>query len=297
MKKFVAAAVQFHSEPMAVERNIKRAYELLKECKQASNAKLIVLPESFTTGFTPIGTSFDLWKATDTIPGKFTDIGKQWAQELDAYIVFPTYERGKREGSVFNSAALIGPSGIMGVYRKTHPFPSERKEAGGWTTPGNQSCCIETEIGKIGLVICYDGDFPELARVTTLKGAEIICRPSAFMRTFDHWELTNRARAYDNHVYWIASNAVGPDASGAYFFGSSMIIHPSGFKIAQARASDEFIWSELDPDPIKTIVPNTSAAQHFDHLEDRNISSYEGILRQGKSSFDPAKRIPYTKWR
>ncbi|MBF0407046.1 MAG: carbon-nitrogen hydrolase family protein [Candidatus Riflebacteria bacterium] len=297
MKKIVAAAVQFHSEAMAVDRNMECAHKLLVECKSLSNAQLMVLPESFTTGFTPRGDAVDLWKAVDTIPGRLTDEGIKWAKELNAYIVFPTYERGKKEGTVFNSAALIGPTGILGVYRKTHPFPTERKEAGGWTTPGSRSCCVETEIGKIGIVICYDGDFPELARVTTLKGAEIICRPSAFMRTYDHWELTNRARAYDNHVYWIASNAVGPDASGAYFFGSSMIVHPSGFKIAQARASDEFIWAELDPDPIRTITPNTCAAQTFDHLEDRNISAYSGILKQGKSSFDPAKRIPFVKWR
>ncbi|HNV72503.1 MAG TPA: carbon-nitrogen hydrolase family protein, partial [Candidatus Ozemobacteraceae bacterium] len=146
-------------------------------------------------------------------------------------------------------------------------------------------------------VICYDGDFPELARVTTLQGAEIICRPSAFMRTYDHWELTNRARAYDNHVYWIATNAVGVDASGAYFFGSSMIVHPTGLKTAQARACDEFVWADLDPDPLRTVLPNTSSPQIFDHLEDRNLSSYVGILTQGRSAFEPAKRIPYHRWR
>ncbi len=297
MKRIVTAAVQFSVQPMAVDRNLQRAGEIIRECKRVSHADLIVLPESFTTGFTPVGSIKDLWEAVDTIPGRLTEVGQKWAKELGAYIVFPTYERGKRPEIVYNSAALIGPDGILGVYRKTHPFPSERREGGGWTTPGTAPCCIDTPIGRIGIVICYDGDFPELARVTTLQGAEIICRPSAFMRTFDHWELTNRARAYDNHVYWIATNSVGLDSGGSYFFGSSMIVHPSGVKMAQARACDEFIWAELDPDPIKTVIPNNSSLQTFDHLEDRNVLSYEGILQQGRSAFEPATRIPYQRWK
>ncbi|RCK80493.1 MAG: Aliphatic amidase amiE [Candidatus Ozemobacter sibiricus] len=297
MKRIVTAALQFSVEPMAVERNLQRAYELLCQCHETTKAELVVLPESFTTGFTPVGDVRDLWKTVDTIPGRLTDRAVAWAKELNTYIVFPTYERGKREDIVYNSAALVGPQGVLGVYRKTHPFPTERREAGGWTTPGHKPLCVETPIGNIGIVICYDGDFPELARVTTLQGAEIICRPSAFMRTFDHWELTNRARAYDNHVYWVAANSVGPDAGGSWFFGSSMIVHPTGVKMAQARACDEFIWAELDPDPIRTVVPNASAPQHFDHLEDRNLTSYAGILRQGRSAFEPARRIPYQRWR
>ncbi|KAF1080029.1 MAG: Aliphatic amidase AmiE [Candidatus Rifleibacterium amylolyticum] len=297
MQKVVAAAVQFSVEPMAVERNMDRAYELISECHKVSGANLIVLPESFTTGFTPKGKAEDLWDVVDEIPGRLTDRAVAWAKEFNCYICFPTYERGPQKNIVYNSAALIGPEGLLGVYRKTHPFPTERIEGGGWTTPGSDACCVETPIGKIGIVICYDGDFPELARVTALRGAEIICRPSAFMRTFDHWELTNRARAYDNHVYWVATNSVGPDASGAWFFGSSMIVHPTGVKLSQARSCDEYVWANLDPDPIRTVVPNNSAPQIFDHLEDRNVAAYEGILALGRSSFEPARRIPYTRWR
>jgi predicted amidohydrolase len=297
MQRFVSAAVQFSVEPMAVQKNMAKAYQYIAACHKTSKARLMVLPESFTTGFTPVGDTRKLWKAVDTIPGKLTDEAVKWAREFDIYIVFPTYERGEHPDIVYNSAALIGPEGVLGVYRKTHPFPTERQEAGGWTTPGTKPCCVETPLGRIGIVICYDGDFPELARVTTLMGAEVICRPSAFLRTFDHWELTNRARAYDNHVYWIATNSIGPDASGSYFFGSSMIIHPSGFKMAQARSCDEFIWAELDPDPIRTVIPNNSAEQWFDHLEDRNITAYSGILETGKCPFEPARRIPYQKWR
>jgi len=154
---------------------------------------------------------------------------------------------------------------------------------------------VETALGRIGIVICYDGDFPELARVTALKGAEVICRPSAFMRTFDHWELTNRARAYDNHVWWVATNTVGRDPSGSYFFGGSMIVHPNGFRVAQARASEEYCFARLDPDPIRFVAPGDSAEQWFDHIEDRNLRSYAGILEEGRSPFEPAGRISYRR--
>lgn len=295
MERVVAAAIQFEARPMMVEENLKIAKSLISRCKEATGAQLIVLPESFTTGFTPIGGVEALWEAVSTIPGYLSDIAAGWAKEFDTYICFPTYERGGSFPTVYNSAALVGPQGLLGVYRKTHPFPTERLEAGGWTTPGSEPFSVVTRIGRIGIVICYDGDFPELARVTALEGAEIICRPSAFLRTFDHWELTNRARAYDNHVYWIATNLIGSDASGANFFGSSMIVHPSGMKIAQAGGCEEYIYAELDGDPIKKIIPGSNRDQIFDHIQDRNVASYRGILTEGKSPFEPARRIPFRR--
>jgi len=292
MESFIAACAQFEILPMKVEENLQNAWNTLKACKDATKAHLIVLPESFTTGFTPIGGLHALWEVAEPIPGRWSDIGERWAKELDTTLCFPVYERGERKGIMYNSALLIGPNGILGHYRKTHPFPTERLAADGWTTRGETPFCVQTPLGNIGIVICYDGDFPELARVTAMKGAEVICRPSAFLRTFDQWELTNRARAYDNHVYWVATNAVGKDASGSHFFGSSMIIHPSGQKLAQARNGNEYIWAALEPDPIKTIYPGSSIPQWFDHIEDRNIRSYDGILENGRAAFDPAKRIP-----
>ena len=76
-------------------------------------------------------------------------------------------------------------------------------------------------------------------------------------------------------------------------FGGSMIVHPTAVKLAQARASEEYIWAELDPDPLRKVVPCGSSEQWFDHVEDRNLGSYEGILHEGRCAFEPARRIPY----
>jgi predicted amidohydrolase len=99
---------------------------------------------------------------------------------------------------------------------------------------------VETPLANIGLSICYDGDFPELFRAEAIMGAEVIARPSALLRSFEIWELTNRARAYDNHVYIVACNGVGPDAGGNYYFGHSMIVTRSpeaGTGVARRRSS------------------------------------------------------------
>ncbi len=295
MERFRAAVVQYAVKPLDVEENLRRGRVMVGRCVEQCGARLLVLPESCTTGFSIPEGPQELWHRVDPIPGRLTDAAEAWAREFGCYLCFPTYERGPAPDVVYNSAALVGPEGLLGVYRKTHPFPTERREAGGWTTPGSDPVCVETPLGRIGMVICYDGDFPELARVTTLMGAEVICRPSAFLRSFDHWELTNRARAYDNHVYWVATNAVGPDAGGGWFAGGSMIVHPTGVKLAQARSSDEFAWADLDPDPLRTVAPGSSAPQIFDHVEDRNLRAYQYLLQEGTGPFEPASRTPYRR--
>ena len=97
-------------------------------------------------------------------------------------------------------------------------------------------------------MICYDGDFPELGRCLAVQGVEVIVRPAALLRSFDIWSLTNRARAYDNHVYVVGVNSIGPDARGSYYFGHSQIVSPIAHVLAQASGSEEIVAAELDPD-------------------------------------------------
>ncbi len=192
------------------------------------------------------------------------------------------------------------------MYRKTHLFPTERLtadppgpapehaqskvEASGWSTPGNDPVVIETPLAKIGLTICYDGDFPELYRAEAIMGAEVIIRTSALLRSFEIWELTNRARAYDNHVYLLGCNYVGPDAGGNYYFGHSMIVDPIAHKLAQARGTEEVCFAELDPDPIQRVTYGAASPMIFEHLRDRNLAAYRNILTPGQSGFEPGKR-------
>ena len=119
----------------------------------------------------------------------------------------------------------------------------------------------------------------------------MIVRPSALLRSFEIWEMTNRARAYDNHVYIIACNAIGPDAGNFFYFGHSMIVDPIAHKLAQARGTEEIIAATLDPDPIKRITYGANSPMIFDHLEDRNLEAYGDVLKPARSAFEPARRV------
>ena len=294
MKEFIAAAVQIAVKPNDVNYNLEKICFWLKTAVKEHNAELVVFPESITTGFAPGMPPEEFYDLLNYIPGPETDQIGALARELKVHVVLPMYEKSKKKNVIMNSSILINDEGeIAGIYRKTHPFPTERLGGGGWTTPGKEAVVVDTKLGKIGMIICYDGDFPELSRVLAIQGAEIITRPSALLRSFEIWDMTNKARAYDNHVYVIAVNSVGADAGNNYYFGSSMIISPIAQKLAQARGTEEIISAKLDPNPLKRITYGANSPMIFDHLEDRNLEVYKDILKEAKSPFEPAKRIPY----
>ena len=296
MKEHIAACVQIAAEPNEINSNIDKCCMWLEKAVKEYEAELVLFPETITTGFTPNMEVEAFYEMLKPIPGEHTEKIQKLAKELKVHVVFPLYERGNKPNIILNSSILIDDQGeILGNYRKTHPFPTERLEGGGWTTPGDRTVVVETKLGKIGMIICYDGDFPELSRVLALKGAEIITRPSALLRSFDIWETVNKARAYDNHVYVLAANAIGPDAGKNYYFGHSMIVSPIAQVLALGRGTEEIIAAKLSPDPIRYISYGTKSPMIFDHLEDRNVQVYGEILQEGKSGFEPAKRIPYKK--
>ncbi|HEY9765658.1 MAG TPA: carbon-nitrogen hydrolase family protein [Chroococcales cyanobacterium] len=285
MKEFVAACAQFAVKPNDIEGNSLKAAEWLEAAVKTHGAELVVFPETITTGFVPKLSISELYDLVDHIPGKTTERMQKEAKKFKAHVVWSTYERGE-ENIIYNTTVLIGSEGdVLGTYRKVHPFPTERVDLGGWTTRGDETVVCDTELGKIGLICCYDGDFPELSRVIALKGAEVIVRPSAFLRTFHIWQLTNLARAYDNHVYMVATNAVGPDAGMNYYYGHSMIVSPTAQILAQARGTEEMVAARLDPEPLRNLGCGSAVPMVFNHMEDRWPKAYEGILEEGKSTF------------
>ncbi len=282
MRPFVAAAVQLApvAGPLSaevIEANLAKCVAFTRRCVAASGAELVVLPESATTGFTPGCSAEELWDLVSTVPGPITEPVQRVAAELGVHVVLGTYERGAERGVVHNAAVLIGPDGdVLGVYRKTHPFPGERVERGGWVTAGDDVCVVETSLGRIGLIICFDGDFPELSRIEALLGAEVICRPSALLRSADIWELTSRSRAYDNHVFVIGANATGIDPAGVIYFGNSHIVSPIAEIVAKASSHECWVSARLDRDAaMASLTPGSSVPQSFHHLRERNLTLIE----------------------
>ena len=296
MRAVTVAAVQVApaSGPLTADSlaaNCARAVDLVRRCVAATGAELVVLPESTTTGFTPGIGAQALGDLVGEIPGPVLAPFTAVAAELGIHLVVGSYERGPSRGVVYNAAVLIGSDGaILGVYRKTHPFGGERVDRDGWVTPGEDICVVQTPLGRIGLIVCFDGDYPELSRITAIRGAEIICRPSALLRSADLWELTNRARAYDNHVYVIGANATGVDPAGVIYFGNSMIVTPVAEVVARAASHECWISARLDPaTALASLTPGSSVPQPFDHLADRNmglIRRYaEDLLGDAETSF------------
>ena len=293
-RKVRVAGVQFAVVPNDIPANLDRCVHWLRVAKKDVGAELVVFPESITTGFNPAMPAADFRALLPPTPKLLAPVA-QICRELRLHCVLPTYERGPAPDVVYNSAFLIDAAGKnLGAYRKTHPFPTERLGCGGWTTPGTKYPVFSTAIGKIGIHICYDGDFPEIARILAVKGAQIICRPSALLRHYEIWDAENRMRAYENHVYHIAVNAVGADAAGTTYFGHSMITTPIAQTVALARAGDELVYADLDPDPIRRVTFGCDSPQLFDHLEDRNVATYTAdLLKPARSSFEPARRISF----
>jgi deaminated glutathione amidase len=276
VRPFVAAGIQVGPvrgpvTPDTVADNITAALEQTCRCVDATRAELVVVPETVTTGFAPGLGSEDLWDLVAPIPGPLTAAAQATAADLGIHLVWPTYEAGPGRGTVYNSAAVIAPTGVvLGVYRKAHLFPAEQA----WVTPGDDVLVVGTDLGRVGSVICFDGDFPELVRIEAGLGAEVVVRPSAFLRAADIWELTTRARAYDNHVYVVAPNAVGIDAGGRVYFGNSLIVGPTGEVLARGTSQPGWVSATIGVDPMQTISPGSSVRQGFDHLAERNLALY-----------------------
>jgi predicted amidohydrolase len=296
MRAFTAAAVQTAPvagplNPDVVKANIENCVEWLTRCVEATGAELVVLPETATTGFTPGCTPEELWDLVSELPGPVIAPIQAAATALGVHVCVGTYERGLERGVVYNASALIGPDGsLLGVYRKTHPYSTEIRSRGGWVTPGDEVCVVDTELGTIGMIICFDGDYPELSRIQAVQGAEVICRPAALLRSADIWELTSRARAYDNHVYVIGANATGADVAGQLYFGNSHIVTPIAHIAAKAASQEGWVSARLDPaEALASLTPGSNVGQGFDHLADRNLDLIrryrDDLERPAASSF------------
>lgn len=304
MKAFTAAAVQVGPvsdpiTPTTIAKNAEIATAMVRRCVEATGAELVVLPESVTTGFTPGMSANELWPVITELPGAITDPYAEVAQELGIHLCLGTYERGPAASKedpaiVYNASVLLGPDGTqLARYRKTHPFCSEAVSGGGWVTPGAEVDVVDTPLGRIGQIICFDGDYPELSRIQAVQGAEIICRPSALLRSADIWDLTSRARAYDNHVFVIGANAIGIDPGGVHYFGNSHIISPIAEVMAKAASHPGWVSARLDPEQaMASLTPGSNVPQVFDHLRDRNLDLIRGhraeLEREASTSFPHA---------
>lgn len=206
-------------------------------------ADLLVLPELCTTGycFASRSEARRLAEPADGISMMF--LKRLARQERVALVVGFAESHG---GRIYNSAALITPKGLAGVYRKAHLFWNEKK----WFTPGDTGFRVfKLGLVKIGIMICFDWIFPEAARTLALKGAQIICHPSNLV--LPHCPISMPVRALENRVFTVTANRIGRESRGGQslaFIGRSLICGPDRMVLASAGERSQCVRIvEIDP--------------------------------------------------
>lgn len=242
------------------EENLKKAISMIKTASK-KDADLIILPEMFNCPYE----NEKFIEYSEKAENSYTlNLISEIASEEKKYIIagsIPEKEATSTSERIYNTSFMFNPNGeIIAKHRKMHLFDIDVKgkiyfKESDTLTAGNQITIAETSFGKIGIGICYDIRFPELARLMTLEGADILCYPGAFNLTTGpaHWEMLFKARACDNQVFAIGV-APALDKNANYnSYGHSLIVNPWGEILSSASFEEELIISEIDLDEIKKV--------------------------------------------
>ena len=269
----------------------KNLISAIKSIKKAASkkAKIICVPELFLSNYFCQTESHSNFKLAEKIPGKTTKIFCELAKELQIVLMISLFEK-KTHGFYHNTSIVISEKGkILSKYRKMHIPDDPGYYEKFYFTPGDLGFkSVKTKFGKIGPLICWDQWFPEAARLTALKGAQIIFYPTAigwhpkekreFGKTqLNSWITMQKSHAIANGTYVVAVNRVGVEKKGnkkIEFWGNSMIIDPSGEIIGElGNKKEEILIREIDYKKIDT------TREHWPFLRDRRIDFYKGILK------------------
>jgi predicted amidohydrolase len=254
--KIKLALAQISSKRESKTENLLKIEKLTLKAKQ-QGADLIIFPEMSLTGYVLLDQVYEL---AETIPGPSTQKIEALAKKTGMHIVFGMPELSeKTQATVFNTAVLVGPQGLIGKYRKmylpTHSVFEEKR----YFRPGYEPAAFQTDIGNIGLSICYDVFFPEVFRLARLKGAQlIICISASPAVRRGYFEILTSARALENTAFLAYVNLAGVE-DGLQFWGGSRLVGPTGDVFAKAKYDEEdFVVCEVDFGDLKaaeTFIP------------------------------------------
>ncbi len=257
MKEEVQVALaQFACKLGSKQQNINTMAKYAAEAKD-HGADIIIFPEMSLTGYTLRDLVYEL---AEEVPGPSTTRIEKIAQKEGIYLIYGMPERSsKGKAILYNTAVLAGPDGYVGKYRKTHLPTHSVFEEKRYFRMGYQAPVFETNIGKIGITICYDVFFPEITRALRLQGAEfIVCisaSPAVRRRFF---ETLTAARAIENTCFLAYVNLVGIE-NGLQFWGGSRLIAPNGRVIAQLKYDEaDIAYATVNCEeltPIEAFVP------------------------------------------
>lgn len=277
------------------EENLGKAVAWIEKAAK-KGAQVICLPELFKTQYFCQTEDIYNFELAETIPGPSIESISKVASKNNVVAIVPLFEK-RAPGIYHNSAAVIDADGkYLGLYRKMHIPDDPSYYEKFYFTPGDLGFkSFKTKYGKIGTLICWDQWYPEGARITALKGANVLFYPTAIgwhpqekkehgKAQFDSWQTVQRGHAIANGVYVAAVNRVGlekksENSPGIEFWGSSFIADPQGIILAQASVDkEEIITAEVDLSRLEYIRRN------WPFLRDRRIDAYGEIGKRFSDS-------------
>jgi len=236
--KVRAAAIQQAAIPGKVETNLDRLEEAIASLP--SDVSLAVAPELVTTGYDLELITRQGAVLAESATGPSVRRIVHMAHRYRMTIVAGFLESA--DGALFDSVVVAGPDGETATYRKTHLYPAEQPIF----SAGSKLVTTDMNGLRLGMMICFEHAFPEIATTLALDGAEIVVIPSAVPKGYEHLlKLRTRARAQDNQVFVVACNMAGKP-----FCGESLIVDPRGDILAQAGQAVETIVATLDRDAV-----------------------------------------------
>ena len=264
-----------------VEKTAERVREAARR-----GAKLVCLQELFGSEYFCQSEDHARFELAESIPGPTTEAMAKVAKDAGISIVVPLFER-RAAGVYHNSLVVIGPSGdVLGHYRKMHIPDDPLFYEKFYFTPGDLGfIAVRTPESVVGPLICWDQWYPEAARLTALRGAEILVYPTAIgwhpsekaeygASQLSAWQTIQRSHAIANGVFVVAVNRVGhegPKDGGLEFWGHSFVADPFGVVLAEAGEGEEVLVVECDLGRVEQV------RQNWPFLRDRRIDAYGGI--------------------
>jgi len=228
-------------------QNVKKAVKFIR--KAGEKADLVVLPEMFNCPY-----------QTDQFPSYAEGADEsptlkavsRAARDSEVYLVAGSIPE-RDQDHIYNTSFIYNPTGeLIGRHRKLHLFDIDvpgqiQFKESDTLTPGDQITVVDTDFGKLGVAICYDIRFPELARLMTLQGAQLLVFPGAFNLTTGpaHWEILSRTRALDNQVYLATCSPARDDEAPYVAYGHSLLADPWGEVVVQAGIGEEILYASI----------------------------------------------------
>ncbi len=244
------ALAQFSCKREDKKANLQKIEELTLKAKQ-QGVDLVIFPEMSLTGYV---VKDQIYEVAETIPGPSVQKIEALAKKTGMHIIFGMPEVSeKTQATIYNTAVLVGPKGFIGKYHKmylpTHSVFEEKR----YFRPGYEPAAFDTELGKIGLTICYDVFFPEVFRLTRLAGAQlIVCISASPAVRRGYFEVLTAARAIENTAFLAYVNLTGVE-DGLQFWGGSRLVSPTGDVLAKAKYDEEdFVICQVDYHDLRT---------------------------------------------